>query len=108
MPGYVALLVSAESLHNCILAIYHKREIHFYAACSHSPLRSIPGKVRHLSRGDHRFCGCTAGVDTGTGQVRLLDESYGPAMFREGIGNRITPLSGANNDGVARHFESWE
>src|SRR5690242_1316850 len=100
MAGEIAFLTVAPLLHDGFFSIHHGRKIHIYRTGAHSPTRRIPRVVGHLCGGNHGFGGCTAGVDAGAAQVRLLDESNGPAVLGKGIAERITSLSGANHDGI--------
>src|SRR4029077_6236776 len=100
MASEVAFLSVPPSLHDGILAIDNRGKVDARRTASHTPTPGVPRVIGHLRACNHRLRGCAAGVDAGAAQVRFLDESYGPAVFGEGIAQRIAPLSRANHDGV--------
>src|SRR5262249_28071358 len=94
------LAAAAKAVDDVALALANA--LHFGAnlGCVHAVIVAATREVSDTTARNHRFGGCATFVDACPSNVVGFDESCAPAHSRERGGQRCTPLSGADNDGV--------
>jgi len=95
-----ALEGAASALDDALFAFAYGLHIDRSRASVYAVVSATPCQIGDACAGDHRFCGSTAYVDTGTAQVAALNERHFPACLGECDWEESATLTGTDNNRI--------